>query len=53
MVKIIYDAYTNSGDKVSTFLNNLKEPIQTQFKLSDEETKEKINQIREALRLLG
>ena len=53
MVKIIYDAYTTSGDNVSTFIDKLEEPIKTQLKLSDEETKEKIEQIRDAIRYLG
>jgi len=37
MIKIIYDTYTTSGGSVDTFLEKLKEPIKTQFKLSDEE----------------
>jgi hypothetical protein len=53
MVKIMYDAYTTSGDNVSTFINKLREPIQTQFKLSDEETAQEIEKIKAAIRALA
>lgn len=49
MIKIIYDTYTTSGGSVDTFLEKLKEPIKTQFKLSDEEADQKITEIRNKL----